>query len=387
MRIFVILMSALLLVACNKQDEPVVKAKTSDVNLTLISTGELASSDTVLVGPPLVKRMWQYKITFLVPEGTWVKKGQPIMGFDAQQLHERLRNSKNKLATETKKLQSQALDSEQDIEKIKLDVAHTKMELLKAQRKSSQDGDYTAAIKVKKLVIDLELAKKKLVLYKYRQVNKKQQIALDYQINLAEVARLKAEVSERQNGINDLKVKAPKDGIVVYITDGEGKKSATGDSIFMAQKVMELPNLNQMIVKTTIAENDVSRVSVGQRVEIKLDAVQERSFWGKIESLGQIVRVKSRDEPRKVYDALISIDEPDIDVMRPGMAARLYIVEKELLQVVTVPQKSVHYDQSQAFVYIQGTFGHSRVDVTVAGRADGKVYIKGELSAFDEIVL
>jgi len=377
---------ALLVLAGCDNDAPTVKVQFEDINLSLATTGELASSDTVKVGPPLVKRTWQYKITFLIPEGSWVKKGDVIVGFDAQQQHERLRSSKNKLATESKKLQSQALDNEQNIEQLKLEIAQTKMQLEKAQRKSTQDGDYSRALDIKKLKIDLAIATKEMVLKTYRQGNKARQIELDLQINQAEVARLKAEVNERQKGIRDMKVKAPKDGIVVYIANHDNKKPASGDNVFMAQKLIELPNLEQMIVTTTIAENDVSRISIGQRVAIELDAIQDRTFWGKVESLGQVVRVKSRQEPSKVYDAVISIEQPDVDLMRPGMAARLKIQESQLKAVTTVPVKSIYYEGEQSLVKVKGTLGQSSIKVHILGQEAGNAYIQGDFANGDEIL-
>ncbi len=385
MKKFVIALLLGVLVGCGS-DAPSITAQIEDVNLSLATTGELASSETIEVGPPFVRRTWQYKISFIIPEGTWVKKGDVIVGFDAQQQHERLRTSKNKLATEKKKLQSQALDNEQNVEKLKLDIAETKMKLLKAERKSTQDGDYSRALDIKKLKIDLAIATKEMALITYRQGNKKQQVALDNQINQAEVERLTAEVNERKKAISDMKVKAPKDGIVVYLPGNEQKKPATGDNVFMAQKLIELPNLNKMIVRTTIAENDVSRISIGQKVAIELDAIQDKTFWGKVSALGQVVRVKSRQEPSKVYDATITIDEPDVELMRPGMAARLKIQERALTQVVSVPLKSIHYDNQQAQVFVKSALGKSAIDVAVLGQSAGNAYIKGDLSNGDQIL-
>lgn len=386
MKRIIISLGLLLLSACSNE-APSIAAQYEDVNLHLATTGELASLETIEVGPPFVKRTWQYKITYLIPEGTWVKKGDVIVGFDAQQQHERLRSSKNKLATEKKKLQSQSLDNEQNVEKLKLDIAETKMKLKKAQRKSTQDGDYSRALDIKKLKIDLAIAEKEMVLIAYRQNNKRQQIALEHQINEAEVERLRAEVNERQQGISDMRVKAPKDGIVVYLPGEEQKKPAAGDSVFMAQKLIELPNLNKMIVRTTIAENDVARISVGQKVAIELDAIQDTTFWGKVSELGQVVRVKSQSEPSKVYDATIVIDQPDVELMRPGMAARLKIQEQQLTQVITVPVKSLHYNEKQAQVFVKGTLGSRAVDVNLLGQNAGKAYIQGDLANGDQILL
>lgn len=299
------------------------------------SNGELASADTIKIGPPMVKHMWRYKLSFLVAEGTWVKTGQPIMGFDSQQVQEKLRVDRNALEAEEKKLHSQQLDDEAALEDIKLQLAETQMELKKAERKAGQNGDYMAQIEAKKLVLDLRIAEKSVLLAQYREQNRRRQSAVEQTITASEIARLQAEVKESEQAIANMKVKAPKEGIVVYLPNNDGNKPAEGDEIFFVQKVLELPNLSDMVVKTTIPEQQISRVAVGQIVSIKLDAVPERSFRGQVISLGQIVRVKSNQEPSMVFDALIAIDEPDTRVMRPGMAARLEIATGEAAVAAT----------------------------------------------------
>jgi HlyD family secretion protein len=387
MRKYLIIANLLWLCACTDPDLPSVIIKPEDANLSMLTTGELASADTILIGAPLVKHTWQYKITYLAPEGTWVKQGDRIASFDAQQQVEKLREEKNNLATEKQKLASQKLSSEQSMQQLQLDIAEAQMKLDKAEQKAKQDGDYAAQIDVKKLIIDLALAKKSFQLAKYKFDNKQQQIAIEDDIVSSEIARLSAEVQDYQQAIANMNISAPKEGIVVYVADYEGKKPAEGDSIFLAQKIIELPNLEKMIVKTTIPEQDISRVVVGQVVEIKLDAIPNKTFNGKIASLGQIVRVKSQREPSMVYDANISIDQPDIELMRPGMAARLNIIETQLNDVIGLPQTSIQYDKNETYVLVKSLIGTSKKRVTIIGRQDGKVFVQGELSAGDEVLL
>lgn len=387
MKKFIALVSCLALMACQQDDVKTVNVSKTTFDLSLQSTGELASSDTVTIGPPMVKRGWQQKITYLIPEGTWVKKGQKIVAFDAQQQMEFLREANNKLAQEKQKLQSQNLDNEQNEQQMKLDVAEAKMNLTKAQRKAEQDGDYAAQLEVKKLAIELKIAEKAYALSQFKHANKIEQAEVEQEITKAEVARLQAEVNEYKKALGSLTIKAPKDGIVVYVPDHDGSKPAEGDQVYVARKVIELPNLDKMIVKTTIPEQDISRVTLGQAVKIKLDAIPDKRFSGKVSSLGQVVRIKSRQEPSMVFDAEITIDNPDVELMRPGMAARLNIIEKQLNDVVSLPESSVHYSGDKSFVFIKSMFGQSEKPVQIVGRQNGRVLVEGEIDSGDEVVL
>jgi len=49
-------------------------------------TGTLKAIDTSVLGPPLIADMWEFKVSFLAPEGSDVRKGSPVIAFDTTQL-------------------------------------------------------------------------------------------------------------------------------------------------------------------------------------------------------------------------------------------------------------------------------------------------------------
>src|SRR3954471_1775171 len=53
-------------------------------------TGTLAAVDSGNFGPPQIGDTWDFKISMLAPEGMDIKKGQPVMPFDASELRKRL---------------------------------------------------------------------------------------------------------------------------------------------------------------------------------------------------------------------------------------------------------------------------------------------------------
>src|SRR6266496_3207639 len=67
-----------------------VRVTRGDVVSGVDITGTLAAVDSGTFGPPLVGDMWEFKIAMLAPEGTDIKKGQPVMSFDTSELRKRL---------------------------------------------------------------------------------------------------------------------------------------------------------------------------------------------------------------------------------------------------------------------------------------------------------
>lgn len=386
-RVFTVAVLAVWLSACGGSDEPTLTVSKSDIPLAIQTTGELASARTIEIGPPKVKYTWQYKLSYLIPEGTWVKKGDRIMAFDAQQQHSRLRDLQNALATEQQRLESQALDNKQEREQLELDLAEAKMELEKATLKSSNVDDLMARLEVEKLRIDRHIAELNYDMVDFRRANRISQMAVDREITESEVSRLTSEVNEQQDAIEEMQIQAPRPGIVVYKPNNEGDKPAEGDQFSVIQKVIELPDLESLIIETTVDEQIAHKVSAGDRVEIKLDAVPERTFTGKVDSLGRIVRLKSRREPSKVFDAVVRIDNPDTDAMRPGMAARLSIVQRIEPNAVALPQQALMYRDDKAYVRVKSLTGERQQEVTVAARQAGEAIITAGLNNGDEVML
>ena len=49
-------------------------------------SGTLGAVQTIELGPPQLSDVWDYKIAFLAPEGSEVRQGQPVLGFDTSTL-------------------------------------------------------------------------------------------------------------------------------------------------------------------------------------------------------------------------------------------------------------------------------------------------------------
>ncbi|HEX7190966.1 MAG TPA: hypothetical protein VF381_05270, partial [Thermoanaerobaculia bacterium] len=67
-----------------------VDATRGDVVSGVDVSGTLAAVDSSILGPPQINDTWEFKISMLAPEGSDVKKGAPVLGFDTSELQRRL---------------------------------------------------------------------------------------------------------------------------------------------------------------------------------------------------------------------------------------------------------------------------------------------------------
>ncbi|TQV89169.1 HlyD family secretion protein [Aliikangiella coralliicola] len=321
-----LLVGALLLVSgCEQQDSSINSQTQLKVSGIVEANGELASSDTAVVSPPAVRNQWRYKITFLAAEGSQVNKGKPIVSFDVSELNQKLSMKKSELKTAQKTLENTLLTNEAKLEKQNLELAESKMKQDKAYRKWQQSKNLESNLETKKLNLQFKIAENETQRLEKTVAKTIESNKVKLAISKSNNERLQSEVDQLKSGIGKMTIKAPKSGIIIYKPDYQGKKISMGDTVWMGRQIIGLPSLDQMIVKAKILEADAGSVKLAQKVEVVLDAVPERVFIGKVTKLGKVFRRKSKDQPNIIFDAEITLENPDIDLMRPGMAARIKI--------------------------------------------------------------
>lgn len=381
------LMVLLGVVGCNDEQLTTVSARVDDFHVTVKANGELASAQTAFLSPPSVKRMWRYKLNFLMPEGTPVKKGQVVARFETNTVTDKLKRKKDELSTLVKELENKVLQQEKDSEDLKVQLAQREVGFRQAERKASQIDQTTSKIETQKLRYDLQIATQDLALYKIKVERQTAKAALDLSIKQREKDVLDAQVSRLQNDLKRLSVRAPKDGLFIYSSNRNGEKSAVGDTLNMGQVFAEIPSLEQMIVKAKITERNLGRLKTGMTVEIVLDANPETKYSGVLVELGSVIQEKARNSPEKVIEAQISIDDPDFDIMRPGMIARLSVVVDTHKDVILLPTQAVELTQGKATVRSKSMFGFTTKEIKVVAFDDQHTAISEGVKAGEEVIL
>jgi len=115
---------------------------------------------------------------------------------------------------------------------------------------------------------------------------------------------------------------------------------------------MEIPDLSSIRAKVQIDEIDSGKVKVGQDANITVDAVQGRSFSGKVTSIGSILKQASFDRPQKINDTYVEIKAGDTKMLRPGMNLKAQIRVGEYKQVVVIPLSSIQEREGRSFVQV-----------------------------------
>ncbi|MPY21750.1 HlyD family efflux transporter periplasmic adaptor subunit [Shewanella psychropiezotolerans] len=351
------------------------------------ATGELVSADTVSMKPPSIRRVWQYQVKQLAPEGSLVQEGDMVAQLDTSELTQRLSVKTAKLEATLQDIETSKLRNAKKLEQLRLDLAEAKMSFDKAERKFKLSDETVAVIDKIKYEKDAVIAKDKVQLTKQK-IELENQSAKQREAMLeGDRQKFSSEVAALKKGIESLTLIAPREGMVVYGNDSQGNKIKEGQSVFMGDAVLSIPDLNHMQVNMTIPEVEASRVKLGQQLKIRLDANPDKVFYGKIIELGAVFRHKNQDVPLVVFDAVASIDEADTDLMRPGMTAKIAIDIANEKQELLLSLDAVHYESGQAYVLLPDLFGESKQAVTIGTIGKELVSIKTGLDVGQEVLL
>lgn len=293
-------------------------------------TGELRSSQSYYFGPPSIPDMWNYTIAFMAPDGDEVEHGTVILRFDGQELMTRMRDKSNALNEKQKELEKARIIARETLAEARLAVEESRATLDKARLKADIPAELLASRDYRENQIQLQLAELDHALRQQEVIREQDIQRTEVEILEREVNVLQAEVTSLQGSIDSMAVKAPGAGVVIHASDRRQGKLAVGDNVWMGRRVLEFPDLSKLQAHLEIPERESARIRVGQSVRFELDAVPDRQFQGRIIELASVIHTRSLNQPEKVFDATVVLDNADTELMRPGMSVKAEILVEPL---------------------------------------------------------
>ncbi|MEL6657230.1 MAG: efflux RND transporter periplasmic adaptor subunit [Bacteroidota bacterium] len=164
-----------------------------------------------------------------------------------------------------------------------------------------------------------------------------------------------ATLAELRTSLRRTTIYAPVDGVVSMLNVEQGER-VVGTIQMTGTEMMRIANLDAMEVRVEVSENDIPRVSVGNSVDVEVDAYTDRKFRGTVYQVAsssttaamaetnltsdQVTNfeVRIRIEPSSYAD-LISANKPY--PFRPGMSASVDIYTRRVEQVISLPIQAV----------------------------------------------
>jgi HlyD family secretion protein len=365
-----------------------VRATRGDLVTGFEVTGTLASEATQALGPPPLTDVWEFKIAYLAPEGVDVKRGMPVLGFDTTELQRRLEEKSAEADEARKQIDKERNDLSLGTKDERLKLAEAEARLRKAELKLEAPPDIAGITERKTAEIEFAIAKREASAIKSRLGDLERAAAARIALLESKQADASGIVDRTRQSIEQMSVKAPRDGTVIYITNWRGEKKKVGDSCWKAERVIEIPDLNRMKGEGEVDEVDAGRVVVGQRVALRLDTHPDEEFHGTIVTAGRTVqRKKATQDPLKVLRVDIKLDKTDAAKMRPGMRFTGTIELTRTRNAVLVPREAIVVSSNGPSVYRRGAFSVSAVPLRLGRENDKSVEVLSGLQPGDRVLV
>ena len=135
-------------------------------------------------------------------------------------------------------------------------------------------------------------------------------------------------LENQYENLEDYTVKSPINGTVIE------KLVKAGDTIDAGAKLCTIYDLSYLKMTMNVDELDINKISVGQDVTITADAVEGKTFAGKV------TKINMAGTTTTTYPVEVQIDNPDEDLL-PGMNVSTEIVVSQADDVIAIPVGAV----------------------------------------------
>lgn len=172
----------------------------------------------------------------------------------------------------------------------------------------------------------------------------------DEKLTVAAVQKARVSVEDARERLADTELRAPVTGILLKKLVEEGQIVASGISATTGgTSIAIVADVSKLMVEANIDETDISKVKVGQPVEISLSSGSKERFKGRVDLIlprGEI------DSNVIVFKARIGIEGDIFGRVYAGMTATVDVRVGERRNVLLVPSEAIRIESGKTIVHV-----------------------------------
>ncbi len=180
---------------------------------------------------------------------------------------------------------------------------------------------------------------------------------LDAQTEL-ELAEIEVEVRQArlekaQENLDKATILAPRDGIVTDLGVSQGQVVIGATSVNQGTTLMRVHDLDQLLVRSTVNEIDISGIEAGSKARISFDSLPGLNFVGTVQTISPFAINESNV---RVFPLRIAF-EANGERVRPGISANIEIPVEIVEDTLSVVLSAVFSEGRQRFVFVENENG------------------------------
>jgi HlyD family secretion protein len=193
-----------------------------------------------------------------------------------------------------------------------------------------------------------------------------------------DVKAAEARVSALEATLKMRYVEAPFSGTITNLG------SKMGDQVNPGTVAFQIDDLSQLLVDVDIAEVDINSIKIGQSATISFDAIQTKSYDGKVV---EVARIGTAGQGVVNFKVTIALTDPD-ELVLPGMTAAVNIIVHQLDNVLLIPNRAVRLLEGNRVVYVLQNNAAVPVNIELGASSDtDSELVSGDLKEGDLIIL
>lgn len=195
-----------------------------------------------------------------------------------------------------------------------------------------------------------------------------------YHAEQANVDLKRIAIQDINKSLNDCVIKAPISGEV------SDKNVSLGQYVNTGSSIAQVKNTSSIKAKIQLNQADLGKVTVGQKVTLKLNETNGSTYEGVVETIAAFADSQSR-----VFDCLINIHNAD-GALNSGIYGYVEIVDQQKREILVAPVTAVNGSEGNYFVYTIEDQKAKKVSVELGEMKNEMAEILSGLQAGDKII-
>lgn len=325
----------------------------------------------------------------LSKSGSKVKKGETVARIDAQMLQDRIDDVRDTVAGAQNDVKKREAEQKVEWENMQQTLRVAKSSFDKAKLDYSA-GEVKTDVERELLKLSMEEAEAR-----YKQQLRDVDFRKASQTAELNVLRISWDLQNRRinrfaDNLQRFTIKTPMDGLVVMSSTfrgGEMGQVQLGDQVASGQQIMKVVEPSSMQVEGTVSQSDSSKLRVGQRVNVGLDAFPDLKFPGKVYSIGALAVSGWRENYYiRTVPVRIAIEGADQRLI-PDLSSHCDIVLHTLPDQLQVPASALTSEGGKTYVQVKRGDQFEKREVKTGDRNNTYVAVISGVSAGEELKL
>lgn len=293
----------------------------------------------------------------LVAEGQRVKKGQLLAKLESVQPEAQVASQRASLASaEADSAASEAAlrvadenikSAQASVDRAKADLERTRLDFERAKQLFEEKLIARSEFDLRKTGYDANVAALRESESRVLQLRAtRAQQAAQLSASQRRIAVAQANLRSASDVLQRTMATSPIDGVVTNLPVRVGETVVPGIQNSAASLIMTIADMSIITAEVKVDETDIVNVTLDQKVEVTIDAIPNRKFFGKVIEIGNTAILRSTglaasqsaisSQEAKDFKVVVALDNPP-DEIRPGLSCTARVTTATRSKALTIP--------------------------------------------------